>query len=367
MPENLPRPLPKKGAVQAPPVTTKPKSSLLYYLIVLCCFGNFLPYIITTSVNCANARGFIRQEAFDHLISVRDIKKDAIEAFFSERRGDAMHICTNPLFKWTAISYQEAFKKGGLEGNDYREVDSRYGKVFPSYADAFGYYDILIIDMSGTVVCSTKKRPELGKNILAPPYSDTPLAKAFKRGQTVLTLGDIEWYEPYSGPAQFLSSPIKKDREDEPIAILVLHMDGNRIDDIMTKRPGLKESGETYLVGQDLLMRSDSRFSPVSDVLKMKVETDASRQALAGKTDARIIRDYRNVSVLSAYTPLEVSSGVRWALIAEIDKAEALALEDRLFNQVVYMTFAMFPIWGGIVFVFYRLIRRDAEEFYSRG
>ncbi len=136
---------------------------------------------------------------------------------------------------------------------------------------------------------------------------------------------------------------------------------------MMTQRPGLKESGETYLVGQDQLLRSDSRFTPETDVLKRKVDTQASREALAGKTDAKIIKDYRNVSVLSAYAPVEVASGIRWALIAEIDKAEAMALEDKMVNQVVYMTFAMFPIWGGIIFVFYRLIKKDNEAFYGRG
>jgi methyl-accepting chemotaxis protein len=365
VPKKLPQAPPKKVPVPTPPVTAKPKSNLLYYLIVLCCFGNFLPYIVTTSVNCGNARQVLRREVFNHLISVRDIKKDELEAFFNERRGDAMHICNNPLFKWTAISYQEAFKRGGLEGKDYEEVDSRYGRVFPSYASACGYYDIMIIDMAGNVVCTTKKRPELGKNILAAPYADTPLAEAFKRGQSSLFLGDIKWYEPYQGPAQFLSAPIKKEVEGEPVAVLVLHMDGVKIDEMMIKRPGLKESGETYLVGQDMLARSDSRFTSGSDVLKMKVNTVASREALAGNTNVKIIEDYRDVKVVSAYTPIEVSSGIRWALIAEIDKAEALHLEDKLFNQVVYMTFAMFPIWGGIIFAFYRIIRRDQEAFYS--
>lgn len=358
---------PRKGRVQATPPTQKPKSNLLYYLIVLCCFGNFLPYIITTSVNCANARGFIRQEAFDHLVSVRDIKKAELEDFFSERRGDAIFLSTNPLFQWAVTSFLEAFQKGGLEGSDYTEVNERYGKMLTRFADTMGYYNILVVNMAGNVVWDARRRTELGKNILATPYAETPLAEAYKQGKTGLAIGDIRWHEVYKGPAMFISIPMKREGYEEPFAVLIFHLDGTKINDMMTQRPGLKESGETYLVGQDLLMRSDSRFTPVSDVLKMKVDTVATRESLAGETDVRIIKDYRNVPVLSAYTPIEISAGVRWALMAEIDEAEALSLSNKLVNQVVYMTFAMVPIWGGIIFAFYRLIKKDAEAFYSRG
>ncbi len=353
--------------VKATPTTGKPKSNLLYYLIVLCCFGNLLPYIITTTVNCANARGFIRQEAFDHLVSVRDIKKKEIENFFNERRGDAYQICHNALFKWVVTSYEEAYRKGGLEGRDYLDVEGRYGGILRGFADAYGYYDVLLVDMQGNVVCSARKHKELGKNILAHPYTDTPLTEAFKRGKTSLTVGDMKWYDVYNGPAQFVSSPLLKEGASEPFGVLILHLDETRINDIMTQRSGLKQSGETYLVGQDLRMRSDSRFTTAaSEVLKLKVDTIASREALAGKTDVKIIEDYRGVKVLSAYTPLEIATAIRWALVAEIDKAEALALDDKLINQAVYMTFAMFPIWGAIVFAFYRLIKKDAEAFYGK-
>ncbi|HHT9154138.1 MAG TPA: cache domain-containing protein, partial [Candidatus Hypogeohydataceae bacterium YC40] len=301
--------VPTKGTVPTFPTAARPKSNLLYYLIVLCVLGNFFPYIITTSVNCYNARGFVRRAAFDHLISVRDIKKKELEAFFAKRRGDAQQIRTNPLYKWAIASYVEAYKKGGVDGSDYVDVDNRYGRSFKGVADSYGYYDIYVLDMAGNVVYSARRHPELGKNVLAPPYADTPLAEAYRRGKAAVTLGDIKWYEPYNGPARFDSAPVMEEGQDEPFAVIVFHMDGSVINEMMSERPGLKETGEPYLVAQDLLMRSDSLFTPWSDVLKEKVDTVASREALAGNTDCRIIRDYRNVPVLSAYAPLEIASG----------------------------------------------------------
>lgn len=358
MPEN---PLPPQ---KTPVETTSPeaakKASLVYYLILLCCFGNFLPYIITTSVSCGAARGFIKQEAFDHLVSVRDIKKRELENFFFERRADVYQLSNNLLFKWASEAYVNSFNLGGVEGKDYQDVDRRYSTILSSFCDAYQYYDVLLLDLDGDVVCSAKKRPVLGKNILNGIYTETPLAEAFVRGKTAITIGDMKWYAIYNGPAIFVSAPIIKEGERDPFGVLILHLDDTEINNMMTQRPGLKESGETYLVGSDLFMRSDSRFTTAaSEVLKMKVDTVATREALSGQTNMKIIRDYRNIKVLSAYTPLEISSGVRWAIIAEIDKAEALALESGMIYRVVYMTVAMFPIWGAIIFVFHRMMKKN--------
>ncbi|KKL07113.1 hypothetical protein LCGC14_2589270, partial [marine sediment metagenome] len=48
------------------------------------------------------------------------------------------------------------------------------------------------------------------------------------------------------------------------------------------------------------------------------VDTEASREALGGRTDTRIIVDYNGNKVLSSYTPVELL-GAKWALIPEID------------------------------------------------
>lgn len=92
------------------------------------------------------------------------------------------------------------------------------------------------------------------------------------------------------------------------------------------------ETGETYLVGPNQLMRSDSYLSPDTHSVNASfsqpdvgsVDTVASREALQGTADAQIIEDYTGGMVYSAYTPVEVYD-TTWALIAEIDEAEVIA------------------------------------------
>ena len=113
---------------------------------------------------------------------------------------------------------------------------------------------------------------------------------------------------------------------------------------------GLGVSGETYLVAPDFNMRSISRFlteDPVgyfdalkklgyqnnkledmknfnTSILLQEVRTNASVQALKGITGTDVIEDYRGVSVLSSYEPVRFGDHT-WALISEIDTAEAFA------------------------------------------
>ena len=104
------------------------------------------------------------------------------------------------------------------------------------------------------------------------------------------------------------------------------------------------ETGETYLVGSDKLMRSDSFLDPKNHSVKASfanpatgsVDSDATRKALAGETGSEIIIDYNGNPVLSAYTPLKIGD-TTWALIAEIDEAEA-------FEAVVAMQILMLII-----------------------
>jgi len=101
----------------------------------------------------------------------------------------------------------------------------------------------------------------------------------------------------------------------------------------MQQRAGMGEAGETYLVGQDKLMRSDSYLDPTNhsvrasfaDPAKGSVDTEATREALSGLTDEKVIIDYNGNPVLSSYTPVAVGD-TTWALMAEIDEAEAFAV-----------------------------------------
>ncbi|MCP4514339.1 MAG: HAMP domain-containing protein, partial [Delftia sp.] len=119
------------------------------------------------------------------------------------------------------------------------------------------------------------------------------------------------------------------------------------------------ESGESYLVGQDYLMRSNSRFLDQlgvdSTVLNAEwpVNTVAARRALDNISDIQIIDDYRGTKVLSAWAPLVLQEpdrddpqGIIWAVIAEIDESEALASANQLETTILQLVLGALLVVG---------------------
>ena len=144
-------------------------------------------------------------------------------------------------------------------------------------------------------------------------------------------LADFAPYAPSNNePAAFIAQPIVHGNTIEVIVALQLSLQS--INAIMQQRQGMGETGETYLVGKDKLMRSDSFLDPTHHSVqasfahpqKGSVNTEAANEALSGTNGRKIILDYNGNPVLSSYVPLKVGN-TTWALIAEIDKAEAFA------------------------------------------
>ena len=110
----------------------------------------------------------------------------------------------------------------------------------------------------------------------------------------------------------------------------------------MNYTSGMGDTGETYLVGQDYLMRSDSRFSDESTVLSQVVQTPTVDLALAGEQGVKFIQDYRNVEVMSVYLPIQIGDS-RWAVMAEIDRDE---IEEGAARERPALAGVLFFVYG---------------------
>jgi len=223
--------------------------------------------------------------------------------------------------------------------SEYSRLHEEIHPVVRTYLEKFGYYDIFLIDPdNGKIVYSVFKELDYATSLLDGAWADTNFAEAFKKGRTLdkgeVALMDFAQYMPsYDAPASFIASPIFDG--DTRLGVLIFQMPLDRITGVMSERAGLGKTGETYLVGPDLLMRSDSYLDPKNHSVTAsfrrpetgKVETEAAKRAIAGQTGAEIIIDYNGNPVLSAYTPVKVGE-LTWALLAEIDVAEAFVPKE---------------------------------------
>ena len=139
---------------------------------------------------------------------------------------------------------------------------------------------------------------------------------------------------------------------------------------------GLGESGECYLIGQDYKMRNNSRFTKdISDpVIKelgstigvWEVKTDSTKAVIEhNKENGKwIINDYRGVPVLSVYSKMNIFDQTSWAIVAEIDEAEALKNAYSLRNTIILSAFISIVVFLIILFIALKhLIGKPIENF----
>ncbi|MEL0455306.1 sensor histidine kinase [Flavobacteriaceae bacterium SZ-1-7] len=115
-------------------------------------------------------------------------------------------------------------------------------------------------------------------------------------------------------------------------------IDYNKIKDILLERTGMGSSGESYLVGEDYHLRSQSRFMPEETPSNIFAKTKAAVEAISGNTGKAIIKDYRGVEVYSAYGPINISN-LNLGILSEIDLSEVKAplksLKLRLLGLII--------------------------------
>ncbi|CAN5750365.1 hypothetical protein BH11BAC7_BH11BAC7_26000 [soil metagenome] len=255
------------------------------------------------------------------------------------------------------------------DGSSYTESHKKFHPVIRNYLKKFGYYDVFLVDETGNIVYTCFKEVDFGTNLLTGPFVATNLAKSFRAANSsdnkeFVSLVDFSPYHPsYNAPASFIATPVYAG--DEKIGVLIFQMPIDKINDIMTNKRewaqvGLGTTGETYIVGDDFMLRNQSRFLiedsanyfkmikeiglPESTIERIQnfnssiglqpVRTEGTAAALKGQTGAKIFPDYRGVPVLSAYKPLKIE-GMHWAIMSELDESEAFEHVYTLRNHII--------------------------------
>ena len=223
------------------------------------------------------------------------------------------------------------------DDSNYGKTHAKYHPMVRDFLEKFGYYDIFLVDPeTGDIVYSVFKELDYGTSLKDGPFSNTNFAECFAKANKSeaaeeIVLVDYKQYSPsYEAPASFIASPVFDG--DKKVGILMFQMPIDYINQVMGLRSGMGNTGETYLVGNDNLMRCDSYKDPenrsiVSSFRKPeqgKVNTEAVGLALKGETATTQTVNYQGKEVLCAYTPVELL-GNRWALLAEIETEEAFA------------------------------------------
>ncbi|MDX8378454.1 MAG: response regulator [Gallionella sp.] len=277
----------------------------------------------------------------------------------------------------TSLSMQKTTYAHALRGAD---------RLYLQRHAVYGWYDVFLVDPKGNVVFSLAKEGDFATNLFSGPWKETGLARAVTpllhdAVPGTISFADYTLYAPSGNkPASFLAMPVFDHKNQTFLGVVAIRLPIEPINALMKERNGLGATGETFVVGKDGWMLTDSRFRQEGSKLSTQIKAKAVSQVLSGESGLGFYPDYRGTDVLVAFKPLRPFGDVAvlgdhpvWGVIAKIDKAEVYAQfyllrQNLLFTGVLLLLFALFVgIWGARSLTRPLIGIRDALAKLSRG
>jgi class 3 adenylate cyclase len=251
------------------------------------------------------------------------------------------------------------------DGSKYSAVHAIYHPLLRAAARTTGFWDFMIADARDSrLLYGMLKEIDFATSLRDGPYRQTNVAAAVARclaatDPSTVCFEDFAPYVPSGGaPIAFMAAPIFDNGSVGGVLIAQLSIE--EIDKAVTsnrqwRREGFGNTGEAYIVGPSHYLRSGTReFYETPDeyfallaktgtppdeidairrygspILHQKIQSQATSAALAGAEGTGQITDFDGTPVLASWGPLAIP-GVKWALVAKKDTAEAFAPVDRL-------------------------------------
>ena len=330
------------------------KSLFIWFLAI-----SFVPLAAVSFINFLTAYQGLTIVAEKSLNASSQLRLKYIYTYFNEA-SDFLEINISSVQKKQQFEKLATdFQKSKLDAKEY--VNSKRWKeltkpLYPEIKPSLklqNFYDFLFIDTKGNVLFSTKEESDLGTNIFQGKKRDTRLSRTVKRSldEHKMLFSDLERYAPSMGIISGFFIQAVTDRHQKVIGVFALQITMQTINGMIQQEAGYGKTGQAFLIGSDLYLRSSTRFGDKSEILRKKIinkKTLEWKDFLQHRDDRAYLKSngldeervttydtdgkghyvlgiYRNLYQLEKY-------GVHWALIEEISHKEAFAFARRLSN-----------------------------------
>ncbi|MCA0338341.1 MAG: cache domain-containing protein, partial [Proteobacteria bacterium] len=160
------------------------------------------------------------------------------------------------------------------EIDKFDQLHGRYHGFFQRNAEAQGFDDMLLVNLSGDVVYSLKKHGDFGGNVLSgATLKDTGLARVFAEAApgtdtAIVSFGDFEAYAPAGRAMAFLAAPVSS--VAGKIGVLVVALPSERITARLNNPVGLGETGEAMLLNAEGTLLTRPAHGADADIFAMR-------------------------------------------------------------------------------------------------
>lgn len=306
----------------------KKKSSLSYRLVIPYLLSGLLVVIVISLVFYSAFKEALIHRTYDQLSSINTLTKFEVENYL-QNRSNIQAVSKNPVFEQIISSFHASVKHDTSIENTKLQHQL---KQLMNEQDCIG---LIVLDKKDSLIFS------FGKNISSihtvfNDHSKHPVFQKFiDQSYVKPTLIDLTSLLPGREITLLLGTPVL-DENDEIEGVVILEKDNRWINHILQENATVGSTGETYIVAEDLTMRSYSRFISLKLPSFIEVKTKATASVFSGRNGQDELLDYRGEKVLSVFCKLEID-GVEWAIISEIDEEEAMKPIYQVRNRIIWI------------------------------
>jgi len=277
------------------------------------------------------------------------------------------------------------------DGSSYSDVHERYHPSLRSIVAGSRFDDLVLVNLDGTVVYSVQKNVDVGTNLVDGPHSGSVLARAAVEVGPYTGVGearstDLEFYAPaIYAPVTYIVSPVTNG--EAIVGYLLLSVPATALTELVTndldwKSAGLGDTGEVYLVGDDLTLRTESRLwledpetfltdtseengkavaqdveTRRTSVLTQPVDTEAVQAALATGGFNGTSHDYLGRETITLAESVDVGDG-QWVVVGAFTTEEAYSSLGGYVQLLIVMAVVLIPLVAIVaVFASRRMLR----------
>lgn len=276
-------------------------------LLLLLALSVVLTALAITAVTVVLGSRDARNRVVDQLKSVVTLKENEIEAWTANLRLNLDVVLSQPNIPLDLSS----MTRGSLSDSERQQAYYRVLDRFLWAAERMDLFEELFyMDTDGVVVISTNSGHEGQRLGLNDYFGEGLKGKFIQQPSYSLSLGKM---------TVVASSPVVVG--GETIGVLAGRANLVGLNQIMIERPGLGETGETYLVGSNFRLLTYLRRSGYS-IPETYIHTGGAEQAVATRAaGTRTYPNYAGAQVIGVYDWIPE---LNVALIAEQEESEAL-------------------------------------------
>lgn len=316
-------------------------------LVTLVMMVSLVGISVTIFFSFHYANIILEDRVMDQLTSQSAVRGDSLKNLLSSKIQQIQVIATDPMIQnlineFSQIEDESVFTTKISE----RRIDFLI-EIQAFEATIGGLNDlenVEIVSSDGKRLFSLLNTKEK-KDFLSDPIFIKGLEESFAQ----ITLGKDEKRK------LLLVTPIFDNPREPAIGVAIVTANTQSIDQILLNRLGLGESGEAYLVNDDMVLISESRFLEDA-AFKKKVNTVAVKRCFEnGQNHSGLYLDYRGVPVFGASNCMK---DLGLVLLVEIDDTEVFEPVHALQEKIVLLGASITVAVGIVAFFLSKLISK---------